>query len=95
MPDQRPTRLIRKLEALGITGRDWERIRDLVARVTDRGSPPAILDLEAKFAVAAMPEDPRYQASQKLCVMVRPDGMRVKVIYWPLSQHELHLQGRD
>jgi hypothetical protein len=82
-----------KLAALGFTLPDWLRIREAIEAVTDRGAPPALWDLDAPYAVAAMKHEGRYPPNEEtLGIVTRPDGMRVYLRYWELSEHDLQLR---
>lgn len=89
-----PEALQRKLDELGITERDWVRIKGLVDQVAEGGSPPALWDLDSTYAVAAVRLNPNYPASDRIGVITLPDGLRVALIYWKISDHELWKQGR-
>jgi hypothetical protein len=77
-----------KLAALGFTLDDWCRIRESVEAIGPAGAPPALWDLSVPIAVAAVRYDPRYPMTDALGIVTRPDGLKVKLICWPMSDHD-------
>ena len=84
MPSEVPPRLA----ALGLNADDWQRIRKSIEAVGPNGAPPALRDLSVPVAVAAVTYEPRYGKADVLGIVTRPDGLKVKLIAWRMSDHE-------
>lgn len=77
-----------QLAALGLNADDWQRIRRSIEAVGPNGAPPALRDLSVPVAVAAVTYEPRYPMTDALGIVTRPDGVKVKLIVWRLSEHD-------
>jgi hypothetical protein len=73
--------------SFGLSDEDRRRIQLLAADVTDRGSPPALVDLSVPVRVAAIPAS-SYRSGPLLGTLTRRDGMKVALLVWRMDDHE-------